>query len=81
LLKDLLEFPLDHTFKIIGEDTPLFRSGVEEVFAGYGKSALVETLRKGKYVSFSVTLYIKDYEDMERIYAAISKIDGLKFYV
>ncbi|MDR2400084.1 MAG: DUF493 domain-containing protein [Deferribacteraceae bacterium] len=80
-MKKLLKFPLDYTFKIIGEDTPPFCSAVEEIFSPYGKSALMEARQKGKYISYSVTLYLKDYSELEGIYAAVSKAEGLKFYI
>jgi putative lipoic acid-binding regulatory protein len=81
VLKSLLEFPLDYTFKIIGEDIPPFRSAVEEAFESYGERALIETKRKGKYISYSVTLFLKEYDEMERLYTAVSKAPGLRFYI
>ena len=37
--------------------------------------------RTGKYISISATTEVWTYEELESLYTAISKLEGLKFYV
>ena len=81
ILKDHLEFPQDFTFKIIGDQTPEFECSVENIFVPYPERAIAPKISTGsKYVSYSITVRLENYEELESLYQKISTLNGLKFY-
>lgn len=77
-----MDFPSIFTFKIIGENADAFMSGVDVIFAGYADRSIVPTnSSSGKFISLSVTIEVKDYEELKGLYEKISKLQGLRFYV
>lgn len=81
-LKDLQKFPDKFTFKIMGDNTNQFYADVRKIFDGKNDVIFSDnTSRTGKYISISVTLEVFTYEELESLYTAISKLEGLKFHV
>lgn len=80
-LKDLLEFPCDFTFKVVGAN----REGliddvvhtVQQVVKGdYRPNQQLSS--KGTYNSVSITLRAEAIEQIEQLYAQLAKIDGVR---
>ena len=81
-LKDLQKFPDVFTFKIIGENTNQFSVNAKKIFDGRNDVNFVENIsRTGKYISISATTEVWTYEELESLYTAVSKLEGLKFHV
>lgn len=81
-LKDLQKFPDKFTFKIMGDNTNQFYADVRKIFDGKNDVIFSDNIsRTGKYISISVTLEVFTYEELESLYIAISKLEGLKFHV
>ena len=81
-LKDLQKFPDVFTFKIIGENTNQFSANAKKIFVGRNDVNFVENIsRTGKYISISATTEVWTYEELESLYTAVSKLEGLKFHV
>ena len=81
-LKDLQKFPEVFTFKIVGDNNNRFSADVRKIFDGRSDVTFSENLSKnGKYISISATTEVWTYEELEGLYTAISKLEGLKFHV
>ncbi len=81
-LKDLQKFPDVFIFKIMGENTNQFSADAKKIFDGRNDVNFAENIsRTGKYISISVTTEVWTYEELESLYTAVSKLEGLKFYV
>jgi putative lipoic acid-binding regulatory protein len=81
VLKEHLEFPLDFTFKIVGDKTEQFDFDVKEVFSDYPEKTIAPKISSnGAYISYSVTVYLESYEALESLYTRISTLNGLKFH-
>lgn len=81
-IKEYIDFPTIFTFKIVGDNIPGFTFGVEEMFNAYVEKSIVPTeSANSKYISLSVTVELKSYEELESAYEKISKLRGLRFYV
>ena len=81
-LKNKQKFPDVFTFKIMGENTNNFLADARKVFDGRSDVNFAENIsRTGKYISISATTEVWTYEELESLYTAISKLEGLKFYV
>lgn len=81
-MREYIEFPTIHTFKIIGNKTPKFLKDIEEIFELYeDKSTGMNESRNAKYQSVSVTVEVQTYEELEYLYTKISKLEDLKFHV
>lgn len=81
-LKNLQKFPDKFTFKIMGDNTNQFYADVRKIFDGKNDVIFSDNIsRTGKYISISVTLEVFTYEELESLYTAISKLEGLKFHV
>lgn len=82
IMKELQQFPVIFTFKIIGEANAEIGAALREIFKHKSDASFIEKESgKGKYVSISITTEIKTYEELEDYYTEISKIAGVKFYV
>lgn len=80
--KDLQKFPDVFTFKIMGENTNQFSADARKIFDGRSDVIFSENISKtGKYISISATTEVWTYEELESLYTAISKLEGLKFHV
>ena len=81
-LKELQKFPEMFTFKIMGENTNKFVADARKVFDNRHDVTFSENISKtGKYISLSATTEVYTYEELESLYVAISKLEGLKFHV
>lgn len=81
-LKDLQKFPDVFTFKIMGENTNKFSADARKIFDGRSDVTFSENIsRTGKYISISATTEVWTYEELESLYTAISRLEGLKFHV
>ena len=66
----------------MGENTNQFSADAKKIFDGRNDVNFAENIsRTGKYISISVTTEVWTYEELERLYTAVSKLEGLKFYV
>lgn len=81
-LKEYLEFPLDYTFKIIGENTGDFSESALNLFRDKGDFKHQVTVSKnGTFKSISVTVHLEDYEELEHFYGKIKALKGLKYHL
>lgn len=81
-LKDLQKFPDKFTFKIMGDNTNKFAADVRKIFDNKEDVIFSDNVsRTGKYISISATLEVYSYGELESLYIAISKVEGLKFHV
>lgn len=81
-LKDLQKFPDKFTFKIMGDNTNKFAADVRKIFDNKEDVIFSDNVsRTGKYISISATLEVYSYDELESLYIAISKVEGLKFHV
>lgn len=82
VLKEHLNFPLIYTFKIVGDNTQMLDESVGEIFACYECPEISnKTSSADKYKSYSVTVEISSYDELENVYTQISKLDTVRFYV
>ncbi len=66
----------------MGENTNQFSADAKKIFDGRNDVNFAENIsRTGKYISISVTTEVWTYEELESLYTAVSKLEGLKFYV
>lgn len=80
-LKDLLKFPCDFTFKVVGAN----REGlvddvvqtVQQVVKGDYRPSQ-QPSSKGTYNSVSITLRAEHIEQIEQLYIQLAKIDGVR---
>lgn len=79
-LKEIMEFPCLHTFKIIGKNNEIF---INEVLAIFNEVDIPEPKlsRDNTFISYSVTTLVENYETLESLYKKISFIKDLKFYL
>ncbi len=82
-MKDLQEFPAVYTFKVVGEKSEQFEKDLKSLFNEEEKAVNYATKDSsgGKYISYSVTTVVMDYEELEATYAGIKELKNLKFYV
>lgn len=77
-----MEYPLQFTYKVMGDDTEDFRDSVLAVFAMKEVLSVAERKSKsGKYVSLSVTVDIENHGELKTYYEMISQIEGLKYHL
>ncbi|MDO4625979.1 MAG: DUF493 family protein YbeD [Pasteurellaceae bacterium] len=80
-LKDLLEFPCDFTFKVVGSNRPDLMDDVVAVVQKYAKGDYKPRQHlssKGTYNSVSVDIVAENIEQVETLYAELAKIDGVR---
>lgn len=80
-LKDLLEFPCDFTFKVVGANRPNLVDDVIAVVQKYAKGDYQpreNVSSKGTYNSVSVDIVAENIEQVETLYAELAKIDGVR---
>ncbi len=83
ILKELQEFPTIFTFKIIGVNNDAFLDGCKKVFDLPDREVTTTVIEgaTSKYISLSVTTILLTFEELEGIYKAIEKVEGVKFCV
>lgn len=84
-VEELLEFPCDYIFKAFGPNDPAAR------FAAAVRAAVGETVPvpldalkarasgKGAYVCVSVVIRLHNFDQLKDIYAALQRVEGLKY--
>ncbi len=80
-LKDLLEFPCDFTFKVVGKTRSDLAEDVKKVMSEHGKvidEAKSAISSKGTYESVSLTLRAENIEQVETLYKELAKIEGVR---
>lgn len=81
--EELLDFPCDHVFKAFGESGSRFPDAVRSALGDIAPVSLdamkVRPSAKGSYQCVSVVLRVNSAPELERAYAAIKKVEGLKF--
>ncbi|MBQ3033200.1 MAG: DUF493 domain-containing protein [Deferribacterales bacterium] len=82
-LKELQEFPAIFTFKVVLNAGEQFKAPLQKIFCLPDREVTITEKEStgGKYTSYSVTTVIMEYEELEKFYNEISRLDGLKFYV
>ena len=79
-MKDLIKFPTLYTFKIVGKNSETFKISVKKLFFEIDIPEPKKS-RDENFVSFTVTVMVKSYEELEKIYKTISQIEDIKFYI
>ena len=77
----LLEFPCDFPIKVMGVDTPVFRTLVDEIVkrhAGPSEST-TRPSRDGKYLAVSYTLRARSQAQLDALYEELSAADEVLF--
>jgi hypothetical protein len=79
-----LEFPGDHDIKVMGRNSPTFRSRiaevlVEELGAGAADKIQQRASRDGTFTSLTCTVHVASRDDLERAYRALHRT-GLVLY-
>lgn len=80
-LKELLEFPCDFPYKIMGEAHPELVDNVLEVIQRHAPgdySPVVKPSRTGKYHSITVTINAKDIKQIENLYKELGELERVK---
>nr|WP_052121862.1 DUF493 family protein YbeD [Gallibacterium anatis] len=80
-LKDLLEFPCDFPYKVVGLAHPELTDRVLAVVQQHAPgdySPSVKPSRNGKYHSVSITINAQNIEQVERLYKELAEIELVK---
>ncbi|EHK90934.1 DUF493 family protein YbeD [Aggregatibacter actinomycetemcomitans] len=80
-LKDLLEFPCDFTFKVVGAARPDLVYDVVQVVHKTIKGDYNPSMKesgKGTYHSVSITVRAENIEQIETLYKELAAIDGVR---
>lgn len=80
-LKDLLEFPCDFTFKVVGANRADLVDDVVVVVQKYAKgdyNPRQQMSSKGTYNSVSIDIIAENIEQVETLYAELAKIAGVR---
>lgn len=81
-IEKILNFPMIYTFKIVGDNSSEFISGIEHVVKRKEILGKTKNLsRSGKYISFGITVEVDSYEELKSYYTVIKNIKGLKYYL
>ena len=86
-LKDLLSFPVDYNFKIMGKaDTINIKNILEKIETIIKKTIKKEavTLKessKQKYKSYSVQIHLENYNQLEDIYTFLKSEESVLYYL
>lgn len=80
-MDEMLEFPVVAHHRLICDAARRDEAEMKAAFAGFELVESVEESRAsagGKYVSYSLSVRLKDREEMARLDAAIAGVPGLK---
>lgn len=86
-LKDLVKFPVDYEFKIIGKSDKLdieYIAGQIELITSRNFSR--EGIRKREstkktYSSYSVKIYLEEYNELQHIYEFFKSQESISYYL
>jgi len=79
--EELIDFPVDHTFKVIGRREGLSEA-VQQALAAVGRpdTCLVERpSAQGTYVSLTFTLAVASGRELDGLYTVLEALPGLAF--
>ncbi len=82
-----IEFPIDYNIKIIMDGTipdELNKNEILKIFNALeipNKEWKKRMSKEGKYVSFTISVNIKDQETFDRLYKDLNEIKGVKWAV
>jgi putative lipoic acid-binding regulatory protein len=85
--KDLINFPVDYEFKIIGKsdrlDIEYIAGQIEEIIK---RNLSREGIRKREstkktYSSYSVKVYLEEYNELEKIYEFLKSQETISYYL
>lgn len=79
-IPELMEFPSQITFKVIGKEPDVIAPQIQDVFQAEGlqiQQLSSKLSNKGVYTSFSVTFVIQSPEQMERLYIKLAEIPSV----
>lgn len=80
-LKDLLTFPCDFTFKVVGKSRPDLANDVQKEMEKQAQvidKPVTRASGKGHYIAVSLTIRAENIEQVEKLYANLAKIDGVR---
>lgn len=80
-LRDLLEFPCDFTFKVVGSHRDDLVDDVVSVTQNHVKgdyNPREQRSSKGTYNSVSIDILAENIEQIERLYEELAKIEGVR---
>ncbi|MGA1847197.1 DUF493 domain-containing protein [Deferribacter abyssi] len=81
-IKELIEFPVIYTFKVIGMNSDNFVSSVEAIFSQKEILSLKrEKSRSNKYISYTIVIEILNEEELIAYYEKIKNIEDAKFFL
>ena len=81
-IKDFLEFPVDYTYKVIGENTDRFLEDTLNIFREKETmSHEVKTSKNGNFKSISIYVRLENSEELESFYGKIKELKGLKYHL
>ncbi|MDO2947572.1 DUF493 family protein YbeD [Aeromonas simiae] len=79
---ELLDFPCDFPFKVLGIADPVLPERVVEVLQLHAPGTYTPTVRpstKGNYHSVSVTVVAQSKEHIEAMYTALGNIEQVRY--
>lgn len=79
--EELIEFPTKHMFKIIGKRGEV-GANVQAALTALGFLSAIPVERhsaKGRYVSITLELNVESGEQLDAIYTALERLEGLKY--
>lgn len=80
-LEDLLEFPCNFTFKVVGKADPVLADNVVAVVQKHIKGdyhPIVKESGKGTYHSVSITVTAEHIHHINTLYKELAEIDGVR---
>lgn len=80
-LRDLLEFPCDFTFKVVGAARDTLIDDVVMVVQQHAKgdyNPRTAASSKGTYHSVSIDIYAEHIDQIETLYVELAKIQGVR---
>ncbi len=86
-LKDLVKFPIDYEFKIIGKADILDIDYIaKELQLIINRDLSREGIKKREsskktYISYSVKIYLEEYNELEKIYAFLKSQESISYYL
>ena len=82
-IDQLIEFPCDHVFKVVGDSRETFMPDVHRAVCSVVPVSLdavkTRSSGNGKYLSVSVVARLENREQLLAIYAGLKKIAGIRF--
>ncbi|MDP8033343.1 DUF493 family protein YbeD [Pasteurella atlantica] len=80
-LKDLLEFPCNFTFKVVGAKRDDLADDVVKVVQQYIQGDYIpreQASSKGTYSSISIDIVAENIDQVESLYTELAKIEGVR---